>query len=228
VSIALIRTYTIVLWITGIVAGINVSNFVLFCLSSQPTRPLSFVSSLITILSMATIYGIYYELIENRYTSMKEIFSKYAFDYLLLNILMAVPFGSILLLIVYINPELLGLELQNTISIFFKVLFIYVTPIFYVQNKIGASLIDGVKYLFSNIQASIPILAAVIIFNVLHILAKTKMFWLFDVNRFFFVLFQYAVLVTSFLFDYGLFIILILIITNKYEDLVGSDLIRMS
>lgn len=214
-SVTIIKTHTIVLLITALVCGLNILNSILvqFKHISWMNIPVFIATFIVTLV----MYGVYYEIIEDKYSSMNEIFSKYAYGYFIVSIIIVLP---VILFSLLLSLTSLGTTYQSVeiiIPVLFSILFMYVVPYFFHTKKIVDSFKNGIGFLIGNFQKSLPLITVVFLFYVFKFSLGSKLATLAsaNANAYLFALAQYIFIFSLFIFDYMLFVILILTITNK-------------
>ena len=162
-SFTIIKTHTIVLFITAIVSG--AITFSSLWVHFKHNSWINIPGIVITFSTTLVMYGIYYEIIEDKYTSMGEIFSKYLYGYFVVSILTALPatlFSLLLLLTIHDNSFQ---SIQVVVSVLISVVFIYVIPYYFHTHKILKSFRDGIGFLADNFKKLLPLITAVVVFN---------------------------------------------------------------
>lgn len=155
-ALYIVKDNSIVLWYIGLLSLISGVNLLF------PEGPLhNFVNGFVLVMSvLATpvIYGIYFELIEDSYSSIEAIFKKYFLRYLWLLLRMYVPVTFVAMTPYLANPQLDNLAAFQVVVVSFSLLFLYVIPLFYVTDKVMGSITGGVQFLLQNITVSTPVI----------------------------------------------------------------------
>ncbi len=211
-AIYIIRTNpTILLFVAGIglINGIGA-----YLPKSSFTDVTSSITFIATIFINPVIYGIYYEIIEDKYSSLGKIFSTYVAGYLILLFCMYIPIISITASVMS-SPQINGNVgfIMITILIF-SLLYLYVIPTYYITRTLVGSIIAGVQFLLKNLLNSAPVLLMALFAELLLLFTQYKMVWLREVNLFLFAFMEFAVHMISNIVDFLLFIILIYILKN--------------
>ena len=177
-SVSIIMSYRTILWIVG---GLTVINILLLVLSYWQKSPiLNFLHFIFTSVAVSIIYGMYYEVIEQRYSSIKEIFSKFSVGYLVLSFLIFIPVIIFMIFATFIKPlEQYYLLFKDTLTISTVLLTIYVIPYYYISNNIVSSILKGINFNIKNVYLTSPIIGLVFIFEIIKILIQD---YLFSVN----------------------------------------------
>ncbi len=178
----------------------------------------SLVSSL-TIISaifiMPVIYGMYYEIVEEKYTSVVNIFRTYVSGYLLLLFCMYIPIISTTALIMSgTNGEGNVAYVMLTIMLFI-LLFVYVIPSYYVSGTILDSISYGVQFFFKNLLSSAPVLVMALFSEMLLLISHYKFESLKENSPSLFVVIDFSVYMVATIIDFLLFIMLIYILRNQ-------------
>ncbi len=219
-AIYIIKTTTIVLWFLVLV-GIISSITSLFP-ESPLYWPLTFSTSLLSVIAIPVIYGIYYELIEDRYSSMLEIATKYIGRYVWLLFSMYIPVVLLATLPQVMMPQLgSGGSFQLTI-VSFSLLYLYVIPWFYVSDKTRGAITEGIYFLIKNLSASTPLLLLTLLAESVMLIFQYNKKWITDINTPLFVVADIAIYVIASVIDYIVFIVLIFILKAAKEAHGGS------
>ncbi len=215
-AIYIIKTTTIVLWFLVFV-GIISSITSLFPKSSL-YWPLTFSTSLLSVLAIPVIYGIYYELIEDSYSSIVEIAKKYIGRYIWLLFSMYIPVVLLATLPSMIMPELGGGGSFQLTIISFSLLYLYVIPWFYVSNQTKGAITEGIHFLINNLSSSTPLLLLTLCAESAMLVFQFNKTWITELNTPFFVFFDIAIYVIASIIDYIVFIVLIFILKAANEE----------
>ena len=160
-SITIIKTHTIVLLITAVVTGIIIANYLLSQYSHN--NILSIPVLVITFATTLVMYGLYYEIIEDKYTSMREIFSKYLYGYFLVSLISALPIILVSLLIMLTSSGNTYQVIQKFFALLVSIVFMYVVPYYFQTNQVVESFRRGIGFLVKNFSTSLPIITAIFI-----------------------------------------------------------------
>lgn len=197
-------------------AGLGVLNGVIILFPQSPaTEFIGSTTLLVTIFVSPVIYGIYYEKIEERYSSIPNIFRTYVAGYLLLLFCMYIPiiFATAM---VTSSAELGGNAAYIMLTILiFSLLFIYVVPTYYISGKIVESIAFGVRFLFKNLMNSAPILLMAIMSELLLLVSHYQLGWLKEQLPIIFFVVDFVLYLSASLIDFTLFIVLIYILRNQ-------------
>ncbi len=222
-AVYIIKTTTIVLWflvMVGLISSIT------SCFPESPFYwPVTVSTSLLSILSVPVIYGIYYELIEDRYTSIIEIAKKYVGRYILLLFSMYLPVILLATLPSMIVPELGGGGSFQITLVSFSLLYLYIIPWFYISNQIKGAITEGIYFLLKNLSTSTPLLLLTLVAESVMLVFQYNKAWVTDLNTPFFVVFDTIIYVVASLIDYTVFIVLIFILkaAKEKKDSPGSE-----
>ena len=201
------------LLITGAVSGIIIANYLLSHYNhnnilSIPVLVISFTTTLV-------MYGLYYEIIEDQYTSMREIFSKYLYGYFLVSLISALPIILASLLVMLTSSGNSYQVIQKFFALLVSIVFMYVVPYYFLTNQVVESFRRGIGFLVKNFSTSLPIITAIFILYISEYFLSTTLISLVNINAYLFSFLQYTYVFLSFIVDYALFIVLVL--TVKYK-----------
>lgn len=213
-AIYIIRTTPIILFMVGLIGILN--GVTVFLPETSGLGDLLSGSTLLaTIFISPVIYGIYYEVIEERYSSVVMVFRRYVGGYLLLLFCMYIPIIFTAAMVTSASGgEPNGAYVMLTI-VLFSLLFIYVIPTYYVSGQIVDSIAAGVQFFLKNLFASAPLLLMALGSELLLLLSHFKLEWLRENNPALFVTIDFTIYMTASVIDFLLFIILIYIVRNR-------------
>ncbi|PID43270.1 MAG: hypothetical protein CR981_02040 [Proteobacteria bacterium] len=206
-----------VIWYIG---GISICNSGLSLLAEESPFSGFFTTAALILSTIATpvIYGICFELLENRYSSITAIMRNYLPGYFWLLLLMYMPAGFFAAIPMMVLPEQGGQGYFYIILISFALLYLYVIPFYFFRGTYRRALTDGVTFLLTNLTASTPLLltallaeSAILIFQYMkerHIIITPEILPVFDVVVYILVSFT----------DLILFMIMILILKNQNQS----------
>ncbi|MCP3898172.1 MAG: hypothetical protein GY707_00390 [Desulfobacteraceae bacterium] len=214
-SLYIIKTTTIVLWFIVIVGAISSIN------SRYPESslfwPITIVTSVLSLVSLPVIYGIYFELIEDTYSSIGEIAKKYIGRYIWLLFNMYMPVILIATLPSLIMPELGGGGSFQLTIVSFSLLYLYIVPWFYVSGDIRGSITEGIHFLIKNLSASTPLIFMTLIAESLLLLFQYNKNLFSGLHTALFVVLDAGVFISASIVDYVVFIVLIFIIKSEKD-----------
>lgn len=212
-AIYIIRTTPTILLYLAVIGVVNAIG------SSFPESNLADFASTITFVATIfitpVIYGTYYEIIEEKYTSIGKIFSTYVAGYLFLIFCMYIPIISITA--TFISSSQFGGNMVSIILtiLVFSLLYIYVIPAYYLTRTIIGSIITGIQFLFNNLLSSAPILLTALFSELLLLFSQHKLEWLREVNALLYGLMEFSIYIVANIIDFLLFIILIYILKSR-------------
>jgi len=218
-SINIIKTNIGPIWVITALGLLSSINF-LFP-ENIVSRIINSVCFFAVIIAKAIIFGFYYEITENKYSSIAEIAHNYILHYLFLVICMLIPgiiLGFFLILLqIYIFPETNEIVIFEIIFLAFSLLYLYVVPIFYMTNKILSSIILGVIFIYKNLILSKKIILIALASNAILIISKLHMVWLLNLNKILYIIFAFGIYIATYTINFILFITMIFILRNKKQ-----------
>ncbi len=161
------------------------------------------------------IYGIYYEIIEEKNNPLVTIFRTYVPGYLLLLFCMYIPIILTTTLLISSTQATAGTATVMLTILVFSLLLIYVVPAYYVSGKIIESIIYGLRFFLSNALSSAPLLLMALMSELLLLLAHFKFGGLRQESPILFVGLDFSVYMAASIIDFLLFIMLIYILRNQ-------------
>ncbi len=212
-AVYILRTNPAILYfiaIFGILNGITVY---------LPEGPLVQLINSLTILAAIfispVIYGIYYEVIEKKYSSLLNIFKTYVGGYLLVLFCMYIPI--ILTSTLIMSSSSAGANpgyIMLTIMVF-SLLFIYVIPTYYLSGKIFDSISFGIGFFFSNVLGSAPLILMALFSELLLLFSHFQLENMRQEAPTLYIPLDFALYMIASIVDFLLFIMLIYVLKNE-------------
>jgi hypothetical protein len=213
-GLQIVRVNTIVLWWIGLI-GI-LSSVTLLLKDSPSFWPLNVVVTLLSILSTPVIYGIYFELIEDKYSSIPRIARKYVPGYLWLIIRMYLPpifLASMLIsLLAGSIPAFGGGGILEMTLVLFSLLYLFVIPTYYTTGTGRGAISSGISFLSKNLSSATPIILAVLLLETGMLLLQYQRSTSSADPGTIFIILDFLVYFIASIVDYLIFIILIFIL----------------
>lgn len=211
-AIYIVRTHPFILLFLAAVGLLN--GLIVYFPESGFADLVSNFTIISAILINPIIYGIYYEIIEDKYSSVINIFRTYVAGYLLLLFCLYIPIiTTTAVLMSSAGTEGNTAYVMLTILIF-SLLFIYVVPAYYVSGKIFYSITYGVRFFFRHALGSAPVLLMALASELLLLLSHFKLSGIKEQSPTLFVLMDFSTFMIASIIDLLLFIILIYILKN--------------
>lgn len=212
-SIYIVRTNPAILLFLTLIGFLNgVSYYMPKSSFADLVGTLTFIS---TIFISPVIYGIYYEIIEEKYSSIANIFRTYVPGYLFLLFAMYIPIVTITAILMSSSGLGGNMAYVMLTILIFSLLFLYVVPTYYISGKILDSIVTGVRFLLSNLISSAPVLLMALSSELLLLLSHYKLGWLKENHLSLFVFMDFSVYMMASIIDFLLFIILVYILKNQ-------------
>lgn len=178
----------------------------------------NFISSLTVVSAIfisPVIYGIYYEIIEDKYSSVANIFRTYVGGYLVLLFCMYIPIITTTALILSTSQAGANVGGVMLTILIFSLLFIYVVPTYYISGTIIDSIIFGVRFFFNNLISSAPLLLMALFAELLLLFSHFNLGDLRETSPFLFVMVDFTVYMIASIIDFLLFIMLIYVLRTQ-------------
>ena len=219
-GLQIVRMNTIVLWWIGFVGLL--SAITLLVKDSPSFWPLNVVVTLLSILSTPIIYGIYFELIEDRYSSIPQIARTYVPGYLWLIIRMYLPpifLASMLIsLLAGSIPAFGGGGILELTLVFFSLLYLFVIPKYYLNGTGRGAISEGIFFLSRNLPSATPIILAVLLLETGMLLLQYQRTSFSADRGTVFIAVDFLVYFFASIADYLIFIILIFVLKEPPAD----------
>ena len=184
--------------------------------------PLNVIVTLLSILSTPIIYGIYFELIEDKYSSIPHIARTYVPGYLWLIIRMYLPpifLASMLIsLLAGSIPAFGGGGILEMTLVFFSLLYLFVIPTYYTTGTGRGAITGGISFLSRNLSSATPIILAVLLLETGMLLLQYQRSTFTADPGTIFVVIDFLVYFFASIVDYLIFIILIFILKEQPAD----------
>ncbi len=212
-AIYIVRTHPFILVFLGCLGLLN--GFSVYFPENNLASLVSSLTVISAIFISPVIYGMYYEIIEEKYSSLVNIFRTYVAGYLLLLFCMYIPIISTTALIMSsANGEGNVAYVMLTILLF-SMLFIYVVPSYYISGTILDSIAFGVRFFIRNLLSSAPVLVMALFSELLLLISHFKLDGLKEQSPFLFVILDFSAYMVASIVDFLLFIVLIYILRNQ-------------
>jgi hypothetical protein len=214
-AVLMIRSNSIVLWGLGFIGLCSAAALLLK--GTGAYWPLNILAITLSIAVTPIFYGIYFELIEDTYTSITAIARTYVLNYIWLLMRMYVPAVFVASLPLLVIPSDRAGGYLETILIFFSLLYLYVIPTYYITGKQYGAITAGVRFLLANLSRSAPLILAVLLLETAMLLLQHGRIGLAGQNSIGFALLDFIIYVGASIIDFVIFIILIFILKNPDE-----------
>ena len=213
-GLQIIRINTIVIWWLALIGLLSAVTLLLK--DSPAFWPLNVIVTLLSILSTPIIYGIYFELIEDRYSSIPQIARTYVPGYLWLIIRMYLPpivLASMLIsLLAGSIPAFGGGGILELTLVFFSLIYLFVIPKYYLKGKGQGVISEGILFLGKHLSSATPIILAVLLLETGMLLLQYQRS-VFSIDRgVIFIALDFLVYFFASIVDYLIFIVLIFIL----------------
>ncbi len=216
-GLQIIRMNTIVLWWIGLVGLLSALSLLLR--ESPAFWPLNVVVTLLSILSTPIIYGIYFELIEDRYSSIPRIARTYVPGYLWLIIRMYLPpifLASMLIsLLAGSIPAFGGGGFLEVTLVLFSLIYLFVIPKYYINGTGQGAISAGVHFLSRNFSSATPIILTVLLLETGMLLLQYQRSTFTADRGAIFIAIDFLVYFSASIVDYLIFIVLIFVLKEQ-------------
>lgn len=216
-GLLIVRTHTIVLWWIGFIALLSVIALTLK--GTSAFWPMNIVVTLLSIVSTPVMYGIYFQLIEDTYSSIPQIFKTYVPGYIWLIIRMYLPpifIASLFLsLLAGTIPGFGGSGFLEITLVLFSLIYLFVIPTFYRNGSGRGAIGKGVAFLLANLSRTTPIILTMILLETGMLLLQYQRSSFTPGESPAYLAIDFLVFVTASIIDYVVFIILIFILKDQ-------------
>jgi len=210
----LIMENTIVIWWIVLIGLL--SSTTLLLKDTALFWPMNVLVTILSIVSTPVIYGIFYELIEDRYSSIPAITKTFVPGYIWLIIRMYLPpifLASMLISLIAGNVDSFGGGgfLEVTL-VLFSLLYLFVIPFYYRTGTGRGTITTGISFLLKNLSGATPIILTVLLLESSMLLLQYQRNVIGDGASTIFIAVDFLIFFVASLIDYAIFIILILIL----------------
>ncbi len=210
----LIMENTIVIWWIALIGLL--SSTTLLLKDTALFWPMNVLVTILSIVSTPVIYGIFYELIEDRYSSIPAIAKTFVPGYIWLIIRMYLPpifLASMLISLIAGNVDSFGGGgfLEVTL-VLFSLLYLFVIPFYYRSGTGSGTITTGISFLLKNLSGATPIILTVLLLESGMLLLQHQRNVIGDGASTIFIAVDFLIFCVASLIDYAIFIILILIL----------------
>lgn len=209
-AVSLVRQHTIVLWWLVFIGLVNTATTLID--NTELSRVLGILSFTLSICSTPVIYGIYYELIEDVYSSIFKIIKSYILPYLWLLVRMYLPVLFVAGIPMILNPQSAGGGYFHIILVSFSLIYIYVLPFFYFTGRQQGAISIGITFLMRNLSASTPLILTVLLLETTLLIIQFNKEALLARSTYLFTILDFSTYLIASIIDFILFIVLILIL----------------
>lgn len=210
---SIIKTNTIILWCLGFIALCSSITFLLK--ETAFFRLLYILTTILSVSATPVIYGIYYELIEDTYSSVKNIAVTYVLKYIRLLIRMYLPIVFLAGLPLILLPESGGSGYFQITIISFSLIYMFVIPFFYLSRKQAGAIVGGVNFLLKHLSQSTPLILVVLLLETTMLILQHNKALLLQLGPLLFICIDFTIYMVASICDFMLFIILIFILKNE-------------
>jgi hypothetical protein len=213
-AVILVRQHTIVLWWLECIGLVNKATTLID--NTELSRVLGILSFTLSICSTPVIYGIYYELIEDVYSSIFKIIKSYILPYLWLLVRMYLPVLFVAGIPMILSPQSAGGGYFHIILVSFSLIYIYVLPFFYFTGRQQGAISIGITFLMRNLSASTPLILTVLLLETTLLIIQFNKEALLARSTYLFTILDFSTYLIASIIDFILFIVLILILKNEF------------
>ncbi|MGA7279183.1 MAG: hypothetical protein WBW79_14695 [Desulfocapsaceae bacterium] len=208
-ALLIIRNNTIVLWWVGLLGLF--SSMALLSRDTSLFWPVHLALSMLSIVSTPIIYGIYFELIEDRYSSIPRIAKTYVLRYIWLIIRMYLPPIFLASIIVSLTAGSDPGGILELTLVGFSLIYLFVIPTYYVSGTQQGAILAGMSFLGRSISSISPLILAVLLLESAMLMVQHQRSSGSEPGLLFMV-FDFLIYCCASIADYIIFIILIFII----------------
>jgi hypothetical protein len=215
-ALMIIRESTIVIWGLALIGLLSAASMLL---KDTPIYwSLNTLSVVLSIGATPIFYGIYFELIEDTYSSIGQITRTYVLNYIWLLVRMYLPAIFVATIPLFLIPGAGSGGYFEITLIFFSLIYIYVIPAYYISGRQQGAISTGVIFLLNNLFKSTPIIFTVLLLETLMLLMQFNKDSLPGQDTIYFAILDFLIYLVASIIDFAVFIILIFVLKNSRED----------
>ncbi len=212
-AIYIVRTHPSILIFLGALGLL--SETTVYLPEGGVVQLINLLSILAPMIISPVIYGMYYEIIEDKYSSIINIFKTYVGGYILVLLCMSVPIVFTMLLFISASSGVPNTGFVIVTFLFFSLLFIYVVPTYYISGKILESIGIGMRFFSNNFLSSAPLLLMTLFSELILLLSHFLLGDLKENTPALFVGIDFSLYMIASITDLILFIMLIYVLKNE-------------
>ncbi len=215
-ALRIIRANTLVLWCLGLIG--LCSSATLLLKDTALYGPLNTLTMALSITATPVFYGIYFELIEDTYSSIPQIARTYLLNYIWLLVRMYLPVILVATIPLFLLPGVGGSGFFEITLIATSLIYIYVIPAYYISGQQRGAISGGVSFLVTNLSKSTPIIFTVLVLETLMLLMQLGKNNFPGQGTISFAILDLLIYVIASIVDLAVFIILIYVLKNSRGD----------
>lgn len=220
-AVYIIRTNTIILWFLGFIGLTSSVN------SLYPDNPLYgfniFLFVCTAIFATPIIYGMYYEIIKDTYSSVPAIAKRYVPQYIWLLLRLYLPVVIFAAMPVISSPETVSAGYFQMVIISCSLIFIYIIPTYFVSGTQQGAVVSGIQFLVQNLSASAPLILISLLTEAFLLIFEMKKGILIEFNNLSFVLADFFIYMAANIIDFVLFITMIFVLLEVKDKQNNPD-----
>lgn len=214
-AVYIVRTNTIILWfiaLLGITSSVN-------SLSSESSfhGVIFFVAVVLSLLATPIIYGIYFEIIEDSYSSVGEIAKKYVPQYIWLLLRLYFPVLFIAMIPAMADPTGINEGAFQMTIVICSLLFLYIIPCYFVRGSQQGAVSLGIAFLFKNLSASAPLILLSLLTEAILIVFEMKKEVLINFSNLVYLGADFSIYMVANIIDFILFITMVFILKEQFN-----------
>lgn len=214
-ALMIIRGNSIVLWCLGLIGVCSAVTLLLR--DSELHGAMNTLTMTLSITATPIFYGIYFELIEDTYSSIGQIARTYVLGYIWLLIRMYLPAIFVATIPLFLIPGASGSGYFEITLIFFSLIYVYVIPTYYITGRQHGAIASGVSFLFNHLVKSTPIIFTVLVLETLMLLVQLGKNNFTGQGTLIFAILDFCTYLSASIIDFALFIVLVYVLKTSRE-----------
>lgn len=220
-AVYIVRTNTIILWFMALL-GITSTLNSLFA-DTAFHGLLFFIAVFVSLCATPIIYGIYFEIIEDSYSSIGAIAKKYVPQYIWLLLRLYIPVLFFAMLPAMSDPNNINEGSFQMFVVVCSLLFIYIIPCYYVQGSQKGAVTLGLAFLYKHLTASAPLILISLLTEAALILFELKKETLMNFSQAIYITADFSLYMTANIIDFVLFVTMVFIVKEQFQPTAESE-----
>lgn len=214
-AVYIVRSNTIILWLIALLGLVSSLNSLFPEGSLHGT--LFFIAVLISLIATPVIYGMYYEIIEDNYTSTGAIAKKYVPQYIWLLLRLYIPVLFFAMFPAMATPGNINEGSFQMFIVVCSLLFIYIVPCYFVRGTQRGAVSLGLLFLYNNLSASAPLILLSLLTEASLIVYEMHKEAVMKFSQLVYVIADFSLYMTANIIDFVLFVTMVFILKEQFK-----------
>jgi len=214
-AVYIVRSNTIILWFIALL-GLMSSLNSLFP-ESGFHGALFFIAVLVSLVATPIVYGMYYEIIEDSYTSIAAIARRYVLQYIWLLMRLYIPVLFLAMFPAMADPNNINEGSFQMFIVVCSLLFIYIIPCYFVQGTQKGAVTLGLTFLYKHLSASAPLILLSLLTEAALIIFEMNKERVMGFSQVFYVTADFSLYMIANIIDFVLFVTMVFVLKEQFK-----------